>query len=303
MSDNFESSLINLGELSKPATVLVEKISDAVGGIFKPYQIVRVAKAEAQADRVRAEGQIEISDLQRRAFHRFLEEEAKKQTNIEDITQKALPLLNEDSKPNEIEDDWITHFFDRCRLISEDEMQNLWSRLLAGEANSPGKYSKRTLSVLSDLDQYDALLFTILCSFTWELSSLPGEIHINTSLVTPLIYDERDDFYNRLGIDASVISHLATIGLIQHKHDGYRHDLSQNLFLGMGFEVRYFGKLVRVYTEGEMNEGFPIGTVMFTKSGAELSSVCGAKPIERLWEYVLDLWGNEDHVVKLDLVT
>lgn len=64
MSDNFESSLINLGELSKPATVLVEKISDAVGGIFKPYQIVRVAKAEAQADRVRAEGQIEVSDIQ-----------------------------------------------------------------------------------------------------------------------------------------------------------------------------------------------------------------------------------------------
>ena len=37
MSDNFESSLINLGELSKPAAVLIEKISDAVGGVFKPY--------------------------------------------------------------------------------------------------------------------------------------------------------------------------------------------------------------------------------------------------------------------------
>jgi len=92
------TSLINIGELSRPATVLVEKISDAVGGIFKPYQIVRVAKAEAQAERVRAESQIEISDLQRRAFHRFLNEEATKQKNIEDITQKALPLLEENSK-------------------------------------------------------------------------------------------------------------------------------------------------------------------------------------------------------------
>jgi|GEM_PF-4402779 len=68
------TSLINIGELSRPATVLIEKISDALGGIFKPYQIVRVAKAEAQADRVKAEGQIEISDLQRRAFHRIGEE-------------------------------------------------------------------------------------------------------------------------------------------------------------------------------------------------------------------------------------
>src|SRR5437868_4297662 len=134
------TSLINIGELSRPATILVEKISDAVGGIFKPYQIVRVAKAEAHADRVRAEAQIEVSDIQRRAFHRFLNEEAKKQKNIEDITQKALPLLNEDSKPSEIEDDWITHFFDRCRLVSDDELQSLWSRVLAGEANSAGTY-------------------------------------------------------------------------------------------------------------------------------------------------------------------
>jgi len=36
--------LINLGELSKPATELIKRVSDAVGGIFKPYQIIRVAK-------------------------------------------------------------------------------------------------------------------------------------------------------------------------------------------------------------------------------------------------------------------
>ncbi len=41
------TSLVNIGELSKPATVLVEKISDAVGGIAKPWQIRRIAKAEA----------------------------------------------------------------------------------------------------------------------------------------------------------------------------------------------------------------------------------------------------------------
>src|SRR5256714_1083005 len=172
MSDKFESSLINLGELSKPATVLVEKISDAVGGIFKPYQLVRVAKAEAQADRVRVEGQIEISDIQRRAFHRFLEEEAKKQKNIEDITSNALPLLEENSQPNEVEDDWITNFFDKCRLISDDEMQGLWSSVLAGEANSPGKYSKRTVNFLSDLDKSDAELFTRLCGFGWMIGNL-----------------------------------------------------------------------------------------------------------------------------------
>src|SRR5262249_28412740 len=115
MSDN---PLINFGDLTKPATVLVQKISDAVGGGFKPYQIVRVAKAEAEADRIRAESQIQITDIHRRALHRFLEEEARKQSNIETITQGALPLVTERANPAEVEDDWITNFFDKCRIVS-----------------------------------------------------------------------------------------------------------------------------------------------------------------------------------------
>src|SRR3972149_11234925 len=106
MSDN---PLAKLGYLSKPATVLIEKISDAVGGIFKPYQIVRVAKAEAEANRIQAESQIQITDLHRRAMHRFLEEEAKKQSNIEAITQSAIPLLEDKSSPQNVADDWITN--------------------------------------------------------------------------------------------------------------------------------------------------------------------------------------------------
>ena len=48
------TSLISLGELTKPATVLIEKIAEAVGGGFRPYQIKRVARAEAEAEKIRA---------------------------------------------------------------------------------------------------------------------------------------------------------------------------------------------------------------------------------------------------------
>jgi uncharacterized protein DUF2806 len=106
-----EISIINLGELLKPAEALIEKVSDAVGGLFKPYQIVRVAKAEAEAEQIHAQSRIQISDLEQRAFHRFLEEEAKKQRNIEDITRAALPQLNGESQPQKVENDWIANFF------------------------------------------------------------------------------------------------------------------------------------------------------------------------------------------------
>src|SRR5262249_33953518 len=78
-----DKALISLGELSRPATVLIEKISNAVGGICKPWQLVRVAKAEAEVERIRKESEIEVTDLHRRAIHRFVVEEAQRQANIE----------------------------------------------------------------------------------------------------------------------------------------------------------------------------------------------------------------------------
>ena len=197
MTDN---PLANIGDLTKPATVLIEKISDAVGGIFKPYQLVRVAKAEAEAERIRAEAQIQITDLQRRAMYRFLQEEARKQANIEGITQRALPLLEDHASPENVANDWITNFFDKSRIVSDEEMQQLWSRVLAGEANSPGAFSRKTVNLLADLDKGDAELFTKLCGFGWMIGN-----------VVPLIFDVEAPIYNGQGINFNSVSHLESL--------------------------------------------------------------------------------------------
>jgi hypothetical protein len=156
MSDENSIIKVDLGGISKPATVLIEKISDAIGGLFKPFQIRRVAQAEADADKIKAISNIEITELQYRALTRLVAEEAKKQHNIESITLKALPDLEPDANPDQMDDDWIANFFDKCRLISDEQMQSLWARILSGEANSPGKFSKRTVNVVAGLDKPEA---------------------------------------------------------------------------------------------------------------------------------------------------
>ena len=145
-------SLINIGELSKPATVLIEKVSGAVGTIFEPHHIRRLARAEADAAMIKAEGEIRISEMQERALKRFIEEEGRKQENIEAITAKAIPHLNEDAKSEDVDDDWIVNFFDKCRIISDDEMQQLWARVLAEEPNAPQSFSRRTVNLMASLD-------------------------------------------------------------------------------------------------------------------------------------------------------
>lgn len=272
MTDN---SLIKLGDLTKPATVLIEKISDAVGGIFKPYQIVRVAKAEAEANRIQAASQIEITDLQRRAMHRFLGEEAMKQSNIESITQDALPLLGEESKPEELEKDWIVNFFDKSRIVSDQDMQRLWARVLAGEANAPGAFSKRTVNVLSDLDKSDAELFSHLCGFSWLVAT-----HI------PLVFDLAADIYKAAGITFASLSHLESLGLVQFDNiAGFQlQQLPQHL------AVAYFQRAVMLTLPAASGNSLPIGKVMFTRAGQELVPVAGAAPINEFFDFVNSRW-------------
>ena len=162
--------IANLGDLAKPATVLIEKIADAISGIFLPAQIVRVARAEAQAALIRAEANAQMPVVQQRAIQRLIDEEVKKQENIEEVTRLALPQLTNEAKPESVENDWIVNFFDKCRLTSDHEFQALWSRVLAGEANSPGSFSRRTVNFVATLEKSDAEQFTALCSFGWNIS-------------------------------------------------------------------------------------------------------------------------------------
>ena len=269
------NSLINLGEISKPATVLIEKVSDALGGYFKPYQIKRVAKAEAEAAIIKAKNQIEITSLEQRAVQRFVSEEAKKQENIEAITSKALPDLNEDSDPEDIEDDWIVNFFDKCRLISNEDMQNLWSKVLSGEANSPGRYSKRTVNFLSSLDKSDAELFKNLCGFAWQIGD-----------IVPIVLNTDNDIYQKKGVNFTSLKHLDEIGLITFNNlTGFKK---------IGFtkkaRVLYYGTFIDLEFPKDKENELPVGKVMFSKIGQELAAICGSKPVEDFIEYILEEW-------------
>lgn len=280
MTDN---PLAKLGDLTKPATVLIEKISDAVGGVFKPYQIVRVAKAEAEATRIQAESQIQVTDLQRRAMHRFLEEEAKKQSNIEAITQNALPLLEDKSAPQNVADDWITNFFDKSRIVSDNEMQQLWSRVLASEANAPGTFAKRTVNLLADLDKEDAELFMRLCGFGWVVGD-----------VVPIVLDVQGDIYNRQGIYFNSLAHLESLGLVQFNTlGGFRR-----LKLPKNITVFYYGKPTLLTFPAEIDNELQLGHVLLTRAGQQLAKVCDSAPVEGFYDFIYDMWANQSLVTK-----
>ncbi len=272
-------SIINMGNISEPAKVLVEKISNAIEGLAKPFQIKRIAKAEAEAGIIEAKSQIEITELQRRAFIRFLNEEGKKQENIENITGKAIIHLSDSSHPQDMEDDWITNFFDKCRIVADDEMQLLWAKVLAGEANSPGTYSKRTVNFLGSLDKSEAELFTTVCSFVWSYEGI----------ATPFVYDTDASIYKDQGINFGSLTHLDDIGLIDFSSfGGYsRLELPQRVVMSY-FETT----LTLEFKKPEDNE-LQLGKVILTGIGSQLVNICGSKPIDGFYDYVTERWTKE----------
>lgn len=277
MSDDNSMSVVNVGKLSKPADTLIKKVSSAIGGIFEPWQIKRVAKAETEASLIKAQGDINITDLHRRAMHRFIEEEASRQDNMEGITQKALPELKEQSKPNMMDDDWITNFFDKSRIVSDTDMQDLWAKVLAGEANKPGTYSKRTVNFLGDIDKRDAGLFTTLCRFGWNVGSF-----------TPLIFDAKASIYNDQGLNFSTLTHLDSIGLIQfNSFSGFVHG-----GLPKTFNAGYCNQPLELTMEKENENTLQIGTVLLTQIGIEISYICKAAGVEGFRDYVKEQWKN-----------
>lgn len=275
MSQNPSVSLINLGDLSRPATVLIDKISGAVGWVFEPYQITRVAKAEAKAEIIGARSRIEVTDLHRRAAHRLIEEEAQRQRNMEDITAKAVPHLDEDANPADVEDDWIVNFFDKSRIVSDNEMQQLWSRILAGEANSPGSYAKRTVNLLADLDKSEAELFAKLCGFVFMFGGM-----------APLVFDHEASIYNEAGIDFGTLSHLDSIGLINFTPIStfIRKQLPRR------FMVFYYGRQLALEMPKASENTIECGQASFTLVGEQIAPICGSQLVEGFWEYVCEQW-------------
>ena len=273
-------SLINLGELSKPATVLIEKVSEAVGGVFRPMQIKRVAEAKAETEKIKASARIEVSEIEQRAVARLFNEEGKKQENIEKIAINAAIQLEDSAKPEDIDSDWIANFFDRCRLISDKEMQELWSKLLAGEANQPGYYSKRTINIVANLDKDDAQLFTNLLTFKWQVDDL----------VATLVYDEYHKIYNDRGINFNSLHHLEDIGLIKLGTFGIGE-------LPKSTKALYYGDEITIEFQTENNNGIESGKVLLTRAGRQLVHLCGSSTkSEEFRQYVLERWRKFGYV-------
>lgn len=84
----------------------------------------------------------------------------KRLANIVSVVEHAAEELGDkEVTDHEPDPDWTARFFDCVQDVSSEHMQKLWTKVLSGEVESPGRTSLRTLETLRNMTQREAEVF------------------------------------------------------------------------------------------------------------------------------------------------
>lgn len=158
---------------------LVETISNATGltarGIRKnadaeSYAAIKKAETETEVELLKLQGEEKIAQY-------VLARNKQKAENVEGIVSKAKLQFAPDEQVSEepVEKDWMNRFLNIAEEISDEDMQEIWGRVLAGEIKKPKSYSLRTLEVLRNLSKEEAALITKVSNYQVALDLLSTE--------------------------------------------------------------------------------------------------------------------------------
>ena len=98
------------------------------------------------------------ASVAQRAEHRIRKQQAQYQANLETIYALALSYTPSDVTGVDLDLDWSHQFFQMAEQIHNRRMQDLWARILASEIVNPGNFSLRTLAILKQLTQREAII-------------------------------------------------------------------------------------------------------------------------------------------------
>lgn len=142
---------------------LTECITDVFKTLYSPRLTFRKGKAEVDVDMYRKKKEMELFDNQ--SFTLYEITRLKNFVNSAKFASLELERDDDSAFSNEdIDFDWIMRFFDAVGNISNEELQQLWGKVLAGEIRSPGKCSLRTLDIIRNMSANEAGIFNKLCS-------------------------------------------------------------------------------------------------------------------------------------------
>lgn len=153
--------------------------------------------------------------------------------------------------------DWFVRFYETVGNVSDEEMQLMWAKILAGEVNKPNSFSLGTLDVMRNLDKQDAELFAKICKHCIQSSE-------------GLYLPNYDNFLKNAGITFSEILRLDEIGLVNSS--GF---ITSNMNLLDDSYIINQDLIIIIATENETIKECSIRVYPLTRIGSEIATLIG----------------------------
>ena len=175
LGDNVMGDIVLFKSEGKASEKLLDVINKAIGKIYAPRAIRNEADARAYEistiERAKTEAIINRQEMEQdmldRIEGRILHRELRKQMNIDNVARIAIEQLKNESNVSDdpVDEDWTIRFFNIVEDVSDEQMQLLWGKILAGEVKTPNSFSIRTIELLKNITKSEAKLFTRIANY------------------------------------------------------------------------------------------------------------------------------------------
>ena len=205
-------------------------------------------------------------ELAIRAGRRLLAEAERKQYNLEQVYVNAAKEIDDVSAEPEksIDDDWLTRLNSIVEDVSDEEMQFVWGKILAGEYKKPGSFSMRTLDVVRNLSRADAELFEKIAPFVIQKR---GDLFIPAE-------SEFRELLNNNNVYYSHLMKLFDSGLLRSTQ------AELNLFINREEQEYWHNghQVLVILKEVDQEKRIQVSVNLLTSAGKELFSILEATP-------------------------
>ena len=167
----------------------------------------KVSEWKAQGDAIKKHIADGYEDAKQKGLGLQYVSAFRENTNLINISVKAAEYINKD-KENDIafDNDVFWGLIDHSKDISNDEMQNLIAKIIAGEYNIPGTYSMSTLQTIKMLGKNEL-----------ELLEKTATLIVNSEQIPHIIFtlpETIKEIMAEIGIDFGSLQLLQSLGLV-----------------------------------------------------------------------------------------
>ena len=269
---------------------LVNRFCGGVSALSRPMIRKNDAKIDIEIERLRGIGGIDVSDAEIGALKTVARREINEQQRIATVLGQTALMLENSADARQIEEDWLLLCINFIRQVPDEEMQSMWARVLAGEANQPGSFSKRCLAYIATLSKSEANLFTELSRFIVHDGERPA-------LAIPHEERKSSDNLNSIfiehGITSQSLNLLDSIGLVKYSTPFITNNI--RVYASNIIPIRYFDE-VRAFALPPAHQGtgyqFIYGMIDLTPLGEELSKLAGPSPVVGFFDYLESAWNT-----------